>query len=508
MKLFRIVLLFVFLLSVRILVLGQEKPTQYTTKTLIVFFDGLRPDYITEAQMPNLFAFRKDASYGSRHHSVFPTVTRVNSSSYATGSYPGTHGILGNSVYFPEVSTSKAIGTTYPDLSKAAAAITGPLLTTASLGEVLKVAGQKMMVFSSGTTGQAFLQNYTVNGAIVNPGLILPESFRAQVEREIGKVEESNDNDNPRHKWITDALLKYGIDKDGPLVSAIWYSDPDGAAHDHGIGSDQAVAAIKYVDGQFGRILQDLKSKGLTDKINIIISTDHGFVTHVGKVGLTDFLIKEGFKKSKESDDVVVAEGAIHIKGHDKTLTRQIVSALHQQTWVGALFTRSLKPGEGKGWVEGTLSFDAIHYDHPRAGDILVAVDWNDSKNDKGYAGTDYSGGVAGHGGSSPYEINIALFAKGPAFRNAFVGNLPTSNVDIAPTVLAIYGIKAPDKMDGRVVKEFFKNSKTETQKAGRETLTTSKEYPWGAYQLSLQQTVLGTYRYVDFTKVKRIYKK
>src|SRR3982751_979861 len=80
-------------------------------KTLIVFFDGLRPDYIKPELMPNLYAFKQTASYGNRHHSVFPTVTRVNSSSYSTGSYPGTHGIMGNSVYFPKVNNNTALNT-------------------------------------------------------------------------------------------------------------------------------------------------------------------------------------------------------------------------------------------------------------------------------------------------------------------------------------------------------------------------------------------------------------
>lgn len=489
---------------------GQSaKRSQFSGKTLIVFFDGLRPDYITESQMPNLSAFRKEASYGAKHHSVFPTVTRVNSSSYATGSYPGTHGILGNAVFFPEVNSTKATGTSYKDLSVAARAISGPLLTGVSLGEALKAAGQEMMVFSSGTTGQAFLQNHTINGAIVNPDLILPESFKARVMSEIGKAPTgSGHNGHERHRWITDGLLKFGLAADGPLVSAIWYSDPDGAAHEHGMGSEEAVAAIKYVDGQFGRILEALKSRGLADQYNIIISTDHGFVTHIGKVGLTDFLIKEGFKKSRDSDDVVVAEGAIHVKDHDPALIRQIVTALQRETWAGAIFTKSAKPGNLNGFVKGTLSFDAIHYAHPRAGDILVAMDWNDSKNDKGYAGADYSGGVAGHGGSSPYEINIALFAKGPAFKSGFTGNLPTSNVDIAPTVLAINGIEVPAKMDGRILSEFLKTTKKQTEIAVSSTFTARQRYPWGTYQVSLHQSVLGKYRYVDFTKTTRIYDK
>ncbi len=493
--------------SVTYSVVGQHNPGASRTrnKTLIVFFDGLRPDYITAAQMPNLFAFKNDACYGSQHHSVFPTVTRVNSSSYATGSYPGTHGILGNSVFFPEVSRSKATGTSYGDLSKVSKAIQGPLLTAVSLGEVLKNAGEKMMVFSSGTTGQAFLQNPTVNGAIINPDLILPETLKDEVTKAIGPPPAENEaHDQARHQWITDGLLQLGLQKNGPLVSAIWFSDPDGAAHSHGIGSAQAVSAIRFVDAQFGRIMDEIKKRNLDNELNIIISTDHGFVTHIGKINLADFLIEGGFKKSKESEDVVVAEGAIYVKDHNEEMIKNIVASLHQQKWVGAIFTKAKTEGGDLGWVDGTLSFDAVHYNHARAGDILVAMDWNDAKNEKGFAGTDYSGGVAGHGGSSPYEINIALFAKGPDFRKSFAGTLPTSNVDIAPTILSMYGLPIPSKMDGRAVTEFLIGSKTGKQSVQKQTVKTSAKYPWGTYNLLLERSVLGAYKYVDFTRVAR----
>src|SRR6187549_2630869 len=91
------------LLFVALTTTAQNKSSE-KIRTLIVFFDGLRPDYITPELMPNLYAFSKDASYGKQHHSVFPTVTRVNASSYSTGSYPDTHGLMGNTVYFPQIS--------------------------------------------------------------------------------------------------------------------------------------------------------------------------------------------------------------------------------------------------------------------------------------------------------------------------------------------------------------------------------------------------------------------
>lgn len=484
----------------------MAQPSAQRDKTLIVFFDGLRPDYITPEQMPNLYAFRQEACFGSRHHSVFPTVTRVNSASYATGAYPATHGLLGNAIYIPEVNSHKAIGTSFGDLNKIPEATSGPILTALSLGELLKSSGEKMMVYSSGTTGQAFLQNHTVNGAIVNPALILPASFKKRVIEDLGTPPEGEGHEELlRHQWITDGLLKYSLVPEGPLVSAIWFSDPDGSAHDHGIGSEEAVRAIKYVDGQFGRILETLKNRNLSDRFNIIISADHGFVTHTGTQSLTNFLIREGLKKDKESDDVVVAEGAIHVKNRDRSVIQRIVEALHRENWVGAVFTKPVKKGEAQGWVRGTLSFDAIHYNHARSGDILVAVNWDNRPNDKGYAGTDFAGGVAGHGGSSPYEINIALFARGPAFKRAFTGKLPTSNVDIAPTVLGIYGIPIPQEMDGRVMSEFYKKGVAPSPgKVKKELLRTRASYPWGSYELSVERSAVGKYRYVNYAGVVR----
>ncbi len=91
-----------------VLLQASAQSKQPETRTLIVFFDGLRPDYITPEAMPNLYAFKKRSAYGKAHHSVYPTVTRVNSASYSTGSYPVTHGLMGNSVFFPEVSNNKA----------------------------------------------------------------------------------------------------------------------------------------------------------------------------------------------------------------------------------------------------------------------------------------------------------------------------------------------------------------------------------------------------------------
>lgn len=495
-------------LFVSVQVNAQTAKANDTIRTLIVFFDGLRPDYITPEAMPRLYAFSKKGCYGKKHHSVYPTVTRVNASSYSTGSYPGTHGMMGNTVYFPQVDRKKGLNTgDANDLNKIATATDHHLLTTISIGEVLQAAGKKMMVFSSGSTGQAMMQNHTISGgAIVNPGLILPEIFKQNVINEIGAIPEHAKPNTKQHHWVADALINYGLTPGGPLVSAIWFSDPDGTAHSDGIGSTTAMQSIKIVDQEFGRILDSIESKKLTDNFNIIVSTDHGFVTNVGKDGLVELLIKQGIKKDKESEDVVVAEGAIYVKDNNADTIRKIVALLQAQDWIGPVFTKGLKPGDVKGWVAGTLSFESIHWNHPdRIADILVDETWDDRINGAGYAGASFSRGVAGHGGLSPYEVHIALLAAGPSFKKSYESELPTSNVDIVPTILHIHKIAVPASMDGRVMKELLTEKNTDAPlTVKKERIKTEVKFAGGKYSLMLERSVLGKYIYVDFAKTIR----
>ncbi len=504
MKFLKLLFILPVLLSIQA---SAQKNDTANLHTLIVFFDGLRPDYITREGMPNLYAFSKRGCYGTQHHSVFPTVTRVNASSYSTGSYPATNGLMGNTVYFPQVDSTKGLNTgEASEMMKVAEATHDHLLTTISLGEILKAAGKDMMVFSSGSSGQALMQNHKVAGSVLNTSMILPASIKQKVVDEVGPIPAGGKPNVKQHAWITDALIHYGLKADGPLVSAIWFSDPDASAHSDGIGSPLAVQSIKAVDAEFGRIIASLEETGLTNHFNIIVSTDHGFVTHIGKTGLAEFLINEGLKKSKESTDVVVAEGAVYVKDHDAGTIQKIVAALQAQPWVGAIFTKAKKDGDAAGSVEGTLSFDAVHWNHKdRSGDILVDVNWNDSVNAAGYKGSSFARGVAGHGSLSPYEVHIALLASGPGFKKAYSSNLPTSNVDLAPTILYLHHLPVPKSMDGRIMNELLsEENKAMTMQPKTELLETKAAFNGGQYHLTLNRTILGRYKYVNFSTVTR----
>ncbi|HEX8040595.1 MAG TPA: alkaline phosphatase family protein, partial [Chryseosolibacter sp.] len=171
-----------------------------------------------------------------------------------------------------------------------------------------------------------------------------------------------------------------------------------------------------------------------------------------------------------------------------------------------ALFTQAAKEGDDEGWVKGTLSLGTIYADHPtRAADIVVDYNWDNGKNAFGYEGRAFSPGVAGHGGSSPYEINIPLIASGPSFKKGYQSAVPTSNIDIVPTILSIYDLPIPPGMEGRVMKELLAGQPGHPiPKVKKETRHAIAKFPWGSYELILQRSVVEGHRYLDFTRVTR----
>ncbi|MGH9386542.1 MAG: alkaline phosphatase family protein [Vicinamibacterales bacterium] len=149
---------------------------------LIIVVDGLRPDYVTGGVMPNLTALGKRGVVFTHHHSVYPTVTRVNASSISTGAYPETHGLMGNSVFFPKVDPSIFFDTANRDHLMKISAVEGRLLTAPTLGESLQATGRRMLVVSSGSAGSALLNNHTVaGGAILHAEFVLPERLRDEM---------------------------------------------------------------------------------------------------------------------------------------------------------------------------------------------------------------------------------------------------------------------------------------------------------------------------------------
>jgi len=484
--------------------LGQPRAA---TTTVVIVVDGLRPDYVTTELMPRLVRLGQRGIVFNAHHSVFPTVTRVNAATFATGTYPETHGLLGNAVYVPSVNATRSLDTGSRENLEAIARADAPLLTAPSLGEILQRAGKKLLAVGSGTSGAAFLLNHTVaDGAIIHHEFTRPAGLGAHVLEKLGPPPAHATPNAAQNRRAVDAYLTIGLDEIHPDVTWMWISDPDTTAHSHGIGAPATRDALKLVDAEIGRIEDALQAKGRLARTNLIVTSDHGFSSHTRTLRLEALVEPFARTMPDGSRDIVVAEGAIYLRaGHDEARVAAIVAALQRRPEVGAIFTRPRADGaRGPGGVvPGTLSFDVARWNHARAGDILVSANWTAAKNADGYAGTTTQSGTAGHGASSPHDIHNTLIAAGPDFRERAVSDIPTGNVDLAPTLLRLLGLPIPAAMTGRVIEEGLRSGAAASA-ARVEHATESVKTPDGSYELTAHLSSAAGHRYLDFTEVAR----
>jgi hypothetical protein len=384
---------------------------------------------------------------------------------------------------------------------------------------------------SSASTGSALLLNPCAPqgvGVLVSgefdPGVRVayPEEVNRTILQRFGPAPRKAGRTRERSalvRWTQRVLLEYVVPELAPDVVIDWFTEPDHTQHASGVGSPQALAALRTVDGEIGTILETLDRLDLRSRTNLFVLSDHGVTRNTGTVDVAQVLIEAGLKHGPGSDDVVVAGGGpsaqIHVRGHDPERIRRIVRLLQDQPWIGVVFT-SPPPSspdatggstEGSGWVEGTFSLDlAYACNAQRGSDILFTLAWSDEPNEFGVPGTEVTTTTAGahamhsgHGGLSPWAMRTTFFGVGPDLRTASVAALPAAQVDLVPTILHIKGIGVPAGVQGRVLHEALRaaaDDATRPVDGGSRTLTTQTSD--GRYGASVRVSTVGAHRYLD----------
>ena len=285
----------------------------------------------------------------------------------------------------------------------------------------------------------------------------------------------------------------------------MWLNDPDGTAHSNGIGSDLTLKSLTLVDAGIGRIEDTLRAKGLLDRTNIIVTSDHGFSTHTGELKL-DALVEPfarrdarriaGHRRRRRRDSFPGGRRCGSRRRDRRGASEAARSRRH-------LHEAAHRAARRKGPLPGTLSFDVARWNHP--GDR--ARSWcrrtgPSAKNAAGFEGTTTASGVAGHGSSSPYDIHNTLIAAGPDFREHAQSAVPTGNVDIAPTLLRLLNLAVPKTMTGRVIEEGCTGPAPSSVRVAHssETVRTAD----GSYELTAHISTAGGRKYLDYTEVTR----
>ena len=493
---------------------------------LVFILDGLRPDSINSEDTPSLFKFRQEGVNYSNGHSVFPTVTRVNATAIATGTYPGTNGIVGNTLYVPKVNPNRAFNNDdYKNLLKLDEVTEGNMVLVKSLGELLHARGMKLAAVSSGSNGQTLLLNprapkgvgILINGYL-EPGTLLayPPNVNSDVLSRFGPAPRKGgqkDTYDASVNWTQEVLREYVIPQLQPDVILNWIGEPDHMQHAFGVGSPEARRSIQNADRQVGLVLKKLEAVGLLDRTNVFVVSDHGFELNVFGVNIVQELIKAGLKANPDSDDVVIAASGqavlLHVKGRDSEQIKTIVKFLQSQKWTGVVFTAASQPDQEKvrGSVDGTFSLELIHMSHTERGpDIVLTFPWSSAKNAFGVQGSNYAntaaatgplgGAASGHGSMSPWSVRNTFIAWGVDFKRGVTLAVPASNVDLTPTLLALKGINDAKGLDGRVLLEALTGGPDEEQIPVETRIFTTETA--AGYRATIQVTNLGSQRYID----------
>jgi predicted AlkP superfamily pyrophosphatase or phosphodiesterase len=481
------------------------------SRVVLIVWDGMRPDWVSEATTPTLFAQARDGVTFLRHHPVYPSTTEVNAVALATGVYPGQSGLIGNHEFRPALDASKPINTESLEAVRRGDALTGNhYLAFPTVAEILHEHGLRTVV--AGAKPVALLHDRAPRsagslGVDLFAGNVLPETMEPSLVKALGKFPEAGKDKTGLDQWTTQALVGPLWQEEVPPFSVLWLAEPDATQHQTGPGSGASRAAIGSSDRCLARVLAALRERNLQDSTDVIVVSDHGFSTILGNVDVAATLREHGFHAfrkvagvgEKAGDIMVVGNGGAvfcYVAGHDPALIAQIVHCLQSQPFSGVIFSRPA--------VEGAFGLLDAGLETPGGPDVVVTMRWTSATNKNGAAGGIYCDGKSFgpgqgmHGSLSPWDMHNLCIAFGPDFRRGMKDSLASGNIDIAPTILWILGIEPPRKMSGRVLAEAL-NAAAQDMKSSaprrREAQWKCGGFVWRQY---LETSEMGGVVYLD----------
>jgi predicted AlkP superfamily pyrophosphatase or phosphodiesterase len=381
----------------------DSRPIQNLQPTVILIsIDGFRYDYWEKVKAPTL---RQLAATGVRAKALipaFPTKTFPNHYTIVTGLYPEHHGIVANTMYDPEFDAKFS-------MSNRPAVQDGRWWG----GEPLWVTAEK--------------QNQ-ISGILFWPG---SEAEILGVRPKYWKI---YDEDFPNTARVDTILAWLNLPSQRrPTFFTLYFSDVDHAGHDTGPHSREVKTAILEVDAILGRLVQGLQARGIFDRVNIIIVSDHGMteVTSDHVIYLDDYLDLEKVEVIDWNPVVALRPRTMN----EDEIYQALVKA-HPRLRVYR-----------KGEIPARL-----HYNHHRRIMPVIGIaddGWKISRH--GMRNTRegvYTSGEHGYDNALP-AMRAIFIARGPAFKSGLVV-APFQNIHIYSLICAILKLQ-PARNDGNL---------------------------------------------------------
>lgn len=297
-KTFRVLILAASLLLPR--AFGQSHPSG--SSVLLISIDGLRPDYVTQAdkhglKIPNLRRLMQEGAHATSVHGVLPTVTYSSHTTIVTGVSPAKHGIYSNKPFDPTARNTNgwywyAEDVQVPTLWDAVAR-TGHTAGNVSWPVTVGSPGIRFNIPEYAGTRTA--EDLKMIRALSTPDLI------TELEKKAGPYRTDVNEDIPRD-W---ARTRYAIEMiraKHPYFLTVHLAASDHEQHEHGPFSPNALKAIEEIDKMVGMLGAAMHASD--PQAAICVVSDHGFAPVDHLLKLDAVFVKAGLitlKSKKES---------------------------------------------------------------------------------------------------------------------------------------------------------------------------------------------------------------
>lgn len=279
-------------------------------RVILISIDGLMPSAYTDpalaAYTPNLRALKAQGVWAEGVIGVLPTVTYPSHTTLITGVDPARHGIYDNAIVDPE-GRSNGAWYAYAD------AIKVPTLPMAARARGLRAGavtwpvtiGMDLDYLAPEYLGARHPQSVSMLRVLSSPRDLL-----SQVERARGKPFSWPQNDRDRTDISTFILKTYD-----PHVFLLHLIELDGAQHDFGPGSPEALQTLTRVDQYVGEVVAAVKAAGRAGQTTIAVASDHGFLPVGRQLQVNAALRKAGLLTVNERGAIVDWKAYFHSSG-------------------------------------------------------------------------------------------------------------------------------------------------------------------------------------------------
>jgi predicted AlkP superfamily pyrophosphatase or phosphodiesterase len=243
---------------------------------VMISVDGMRPDYITEAdghgaKIPNLRRFQKEGAYAEGVVGVVPTVTYPSHTTLVTGVWPAKHGIFANTTFDPLQQnqggwywyTEDIRVPTLWDIAAAAGRTTASIQWPVTVGA--RITWNIPEFWRASAPDDAKLLR-----AVSTRGLL--EEAKAELGEYRGGIDTSAQADESRGRFT-----EWILERKHPALLTLHLSALDHIEHETGPFSPESIAVLETIDATIGRI-RATAERLAPGRTYVAVVSDHGFV--------------------------------------------------------------------------------------------------------------------------------------------------------------------------------------------------------------------------------------